>query len=212
MNYLELINKCLVELNYKSVGAFDDLITGDHKRLKEIINRLNNELVLGYDWSFREAKSMITLISGEFEHYYPIDGKISAVYYDDNKCFFEPDYEKFYRDVNHEQAYSIYANKFLMGAFDEDTDINIFYYSNKPAKSTTGELKDELSLESDESVIPAEYASNVLVYGACMRFKAMPNHPKYKHWSGEYLRALRSLQGANIKCEGQEPAIKVNRG
>ena len=37
MNYLELINKCLVELNYKQVNAFSELTKNDHKKLKNII-------------------------------------------------------------------------------------------------------------------------------------------------------------------------------
>ena len=34
MNYLELINKCLVELNYKTVNAFSELVKNDHKKIK----------------------------------------------------------------------------------------------------------------------------------------------------------------------------------
>ena len=37
MNYLEVINKCLVELNYKQVNAFSELIKNDHKKLMNII-------------------------------------------------------------------------------------------------------------------------------------------------------------------------------
>ena len=52
MNYLELINKCLVELNYKQVNAFSELTKNDHKKLKNIINVLNSEICGFGRWAF----------------------------------------------------------------------------------------------------------------------------------------------------------------
>ena len=34
MNYFDLVNKCLVELNYKQVNAFSELTKNDHKKIK----------------------------------------------------------------------------------------------------------------------------------------------------------------------------------
>jgi hypothetical protein len=33
MNFLELINKCLLELNYKQVSSFAELVKNDHKKI-----------------------------------------------------------------------------------------------------------------------------------------------------------------------------------
>lgn len=52
MNYLELINKCLVELNYKQVSSFSELTKNDHKKLKNILNVLNAEVCGSDRWSF----------------------------------------------------------------------------------------------------------------------------------------------------------------
>ena len=52
MNYLELINKCLVELNYKQVNAFSELVKNDHKKIKNIINLINTEVCRSDKWNF----------------------------------------------------------------------------------------------------------------------------------------------------------------
>ena len=69
MNYLELINKCLVELNYKQVSAFSELTKNDHKKLKNILNVLNTE-ICGFDrWNFLQRKKDVVLPknTGEIE-------------------------------------------------------------------------------------------------------------------------------------------------
>ena len=45
MNYLELINKCLVELNYKQVGSFSELTKNDHKKLKNILKKKFKKMI-----------------------------------------------------------------------------------------------------------------------------------------------------------------------
>ena len=44
MNYLEIINKCLVELNYKKVTKFEELVKNDHQKIKNILNIINAEI------------------------------------------------------------------------------------------------------------------------------------------------------------------------
>lgn len=61
MNYLELINKCLVELNYKQVNAFSELTKNDHKKLKNIINVLNSEICGFGRWAFLLRKTELSL-------------------------------------------------------------------------------------------------------------------------------------------------------
>ena len=52
MNYLEIINKCLVELNYKQVNSFSELTKNEHKKLKNIINIINSEICSLDKWNF----------------------------------------------------------------------------------------------------------------------------------------------------------------
>lgn len=212
MKFLDLINKCLVELNYKSVSTFEELKTGDHKRLMGIINRLNNELVLSNDWDFRiQAFTMMVGASNTYEVMIPFDGKILELYVDKERFDFEPDYRKFLDGVSSPNTYSIFAGKLLVGPFDETSSLNFKYYSNSPAQSGAEVLKSQMALEDDSSVMPDLFAENVLVYGACMRFKAMPSHPKYKHWSGEYVRGLRLLHSSAIQDSSQNPQVVIKR-
>ncbi|HIS82365.1 TPA: hypothetical protein IAD41_02000, partial [Candidatus Scatenecus faecavium] len=82
MNYFELVNKCLVELNYKQVNAFSELTKNDHKKIKNIINVINNE-VCGYDnWNFKLRKSEVTLAKNTNEIDNPVDGRIASIVID----------------------------------------------------------------------------------------------------------------------------------
>ena len=67
MNYFDLVNKCLAELNYKQVNAFSELTKNDHKKIKNIINLVNNE-VCNYDnWNFKLRKATLNLPAGSTE-------------------------------------------------------------------------------------------------------------------------------------------------
>ena len=59
MNYLQLINKCLLELNYKQVNSFSELIKNDHKRIMSILNVINKEVSPAH---FEVAFSLIVII------------------------------------------------------------------------------------------------------------------------------------------------------
>lgn len=76
MNYLELINKCLAELNYKQVNAFSELTKNEHKKLKNIINVLNTEICSSDRWNFLQRKTEFTLPKNTCELENTIDGRI----------------------------------------------------------------------------------------------------------------------------------------
>ena len=62
MNYFEIINKTLIELNYAPVSAFVNLTKMEHKKLMNIINRLNKEICNMNDkFYFRQVIKNITL-------------------------------------------------------------------------------------------------------------------------------------------------------
>ena len=59
MNYLEIINKCLVELNYKKVTSFEELVKNDHLKIKNILNIINAEICTFDNWNFLLRKQII---------------------------------------------------------------------------------------------------------------------------------------------------------
>ena len=61
MNFLEIINKCLLELNYKQVNAFSELVKNDHKRIMTILNIINKEICASDGWNFLLRRTSATL-------------------------------------------------------------------------------------------------------------------------------------------------------
>ena len=56
MNFFEIINNCLLELNYRQVNNFSELIKNDHKKLISIINIINKEICSAHNWNFLSGK------------------------------------------------------------------------------------------------------------------------------------------------------------
>ena len=61
MNYFQLVNKCLVELNYKQVNSFAELTKNDHKKIKNILRLVNNDICNYQNWNFRIRKTELIL-------------------------------------------------------------------------------------------------------------------------------------------------------
>ena len=95
MNYLELINKCLVELNYKQVNAFSELVKNDHKKIKNIINLINTEVCRSDKWNFLLKKMEIILPKNTGEIVNTINGRITLLLVDGVKYEYTEDFKKF---------------------------------------------------------------------------------------------------------------------
>ena len=80
MNYLEIINATLIELNYTPVNSFSDLNKIEHKRLMNIINRLNKEICnLNSNFYFRQKIKKISLFTDRCEYTKNFSGKINKI-------------------------------------------------------------------------------------------------------------------------------------
>src|SRR5574344_329231 len=95
MNYFELINKCLMELNYQRCKEFANLSKNDHSKLKNIINVINSEVCSFDNWNFLLRKKTLTLPknSGEVENTIP--GRINSLVIDKIKYSFVEGYDRF---------------------------------------------------------------------------------------------------------------------
>jgi len=179
--------------------------------VKIIINRVNSEICSSEDWWFRERKTTVTVNGGQIEHTNTISGKITAIVIDNTTYTYEPDFEKFYKNSFSSATYSLFNDMLLFPKLNEDKTATVFYLTNNYAQDSEGAEKKELELSGDLPLIPADFAEPVLVYGTCMRFKAMPDHPKFKHWNAEYIKALRNLHSQVIRSGGEEPRIVLKR-
>ena len=123
MNYLELINKCLVELNYKQVNAFSELTKNDHKKLKNIINVLNSEICGFGRWAFLLRKTELSLPKNTGEIDNTVDGRIETLVIDGAKFDYFQDFEAFFVNSQPQNTYSLCNDKILLPIFNKDKNI-----------------------------------------------------------------------------------------
>lgn len=201
MNYFELINKCLIELNFKECTNFSDLITNDHKKIKNILNIINAEICQADNWNFLLRKSQTNLPANTGEIINTIPGRIHSIYIDNVKYEFYPDFEKFILNQQPSNTYTVFNDKFLLPLFDKEKTIEIIYYTNNFAMDVNLTDISSMTAENDSSSIPMPFIEPLLVYGTCMRFKGNPDYTKFSFWYGMYkdsLANMRSKIGTNV--------------
>ena len=211
MNYLDLINKCLIELNYKQVNTFAELIKNEHKKLKNIINILNSEICSLDKWSFllRNQKFILKKNCGELEN--NVEGRIEAVIVDGIKYTYCENFEKFFLNSQPQNTYSLFVDKILLPIFNQDKNIEILYYTKNCAKNSDGQEKTFLEKEDDTSLIPEPFIEPLMVYGACMRLKGNSQHSRFGYWHVMYKDALANLKSRGAKTVEEVPNIKLFR-
>ena len=211
MNYFELINKCLVELNYKKCSEFTDLVKNDHEKIKNILNIINAE-VCGFDnWNFLLRKLQVDLPKTSGEILNSVEGRIHSLYIDNTKYEYFGDFEKFLLNNQPSNSYTVFNDKILLPLFEQDKTIDIIYYTNNFAQNSGGNDVSSMTTATDASAIPFPFVEPILVYGTCMRLKGNTEYSKFSYWYGMYkdsLANMRSKIGANAL---ETPTIKISR-
>ena len=211
MNYFDLINKCLVELNYKKCRSFVELTKNDHEKIKNILNIINAEVCSFDNWSFLLRKAQIEVPKNTGEITNPVTGRIHSLFVDGIKYAYYSDFEKFLLNNQPTNTYTAFNDKLLVPMFDEDKTIEVIYYTNKFAQAEDGVDATEMTAETDVSVVPMPFAEPVLVYGTCMRLKANPEYSKFNYWFGMYKEALATLRSKIGTNALETPQIKLFR-
>lgn len=211
MNYLELINKCLVELNYKQVNAFSELIKNDHKKLKNIINVLNAEICKSDRWNFLQRKITINLPANTGEIENPINGKIETIIVNGQKFSYYQDFESFFTNSQPSNTYSFYNDKILFPIFQNEKNVDILYYTNNCVRDNENIEKQIFENATDSSLIPEPFAEPLLVYGACMRLKGNPQHIRFSYWLSMYKDALANLRSRISATVNEVPSVNIRR-
>ena len=194
MKYLELINKCLLELNYREVNAFSELVKNDHKRIMAILNVINREICNSDNWNFLLRAKTINIPANTTMVENIVNGRILHLLIDGVKYKFKGDFEKFLTSNVTGEIYSICANQLLFPKFSTNKTAEIIYYTKNSAIDTEGTEKDELEYENDESLLPMPFAEQLLVYGTCLRLKGNPSYIKFNYWISMYKEALLNLK------------------
>lgn len=211
MNYFELINKCLVELNYKKCSEFTDFIKNDHEKIKNILNIINAEVCSFDNWNFLLRKLEIELPKNTGEVFNNITGRIHSLYIDNQKYEFYNDFEKFLLNKQPSNTYTVFNDKILLPLFEQNKTIEIIYYTNNFAQDINCFDIASMTSGTDSSVIPVPFVEPILVYGTCMRLKGNAEYSKFSYWYGMYKDSLTNMR-SKIGINAQEtPNIKISR-
>ena len=211
MNFFEIINECLLELNYKQVNAFSELIKNDHKRIITILNIINKEICASEGWNFLLRRTTTTLSAGSSEITNSVNGRILYLFVGEERHDYCEDVESFILGNPKLNTYSSFGNKLLFPKYDEDKTLDIIYYTNNCAEDGEGNEKTKLEYSDDVPLIPMPYAEPLLIYGTCLRLKANTEHFKFPYWQGMYNEALRNMKSKTSIAFGHAPQINLFR-
>lgn len=211
MEFLKIINKCLLELNYKQVNAFSELVKNDHKRIINILNIINREVCYSEGWNFLLRKTSLSLSAGNCEIINTVNGRILYLFVNGVRHDFCEDVESFLSGKPKPNTYSVFGDKILLPKFDEDKTISIIYYTNNCVEDSQGTEKTSLEYADDKTLIPMPFAEPLLVYGTCLRLKANTEHFKFPYWQGMYNEALRNLKSKSSAAFEHAPKINLFR-
>lgn len=212
MNYLQIINKCLLELNYKQVNAFSELIKNDHKRIMSILNIINREICSAESWNFLLRRGQLLLPANTTEIKNTISGRILYLFIDGKRYDYCTDIETFMEGNQKNGTYSSFANRLLFPKFNTDKVLDIIYFSKNCVTDEEGHEKETFEKANDTSLIPMPFAEQLLVYGTCLRLKANPQYFKFSYWMSMYKEALANLKSKSSASVQNAPQVKIFRG
>ncbi len=211
MNYFEILNKCLVELNYKQVNSFSELTKNEHKKLKNIVNVINKEICLSEKWNFLLRTTTLSLPKNTGQIKNTVQGKIATVMIDGKIFKYYDNFEKFFTNSQPQGTYTSFNDMLLFPIFNKNKEIEIIYYTSNSATSKEGDEKTELEEETDKTLIPTVFAEPLLVYGACMRLKGNPQHVRFNYWYGMYKDALSNMKAKLAVDANTAPSVNLFR-
>jgi hypothetical protein len=211
MNFLELVNKCLLELNYKQVNTISELVKNDHKRLVAILNIINKEICNIDGWKFLLRKSNFVLPANTVEIENPINGRILYLFIEGKRYDFSDDIESFFSGKFKKEKFSSMSDKLLFPKFENDKNVEVIYYTKNCVVDKVGKEKEDFEEETDKSLIPMPFAEQLLVYGACLRLKANPQHCKFSYWMSMYKEALLNLKSKSDASVLNAPVVNLFR-
>lgn len=211
MNFLELINKCLLELNYRQITSFSELIKNDHKRIVSILNVINKEVCHSENWRFLVRRMSITVPAKTTSVKNTVPGRIWYLIVDGQRYKYTEDVEPFLISKGLSNTYCVCGDNIFVPEFLHDKNVKIVYYSQNCAVDENDNEKEDLTNPSDSSLMPMPFAEQILVFGTCMRIKANPQHPKFPYWMSMYKEALLNFKSKSSTSVEAVPSVKMHR-
>jgi len=211
MNYLELINLTLQELNFKTVDTFSALVKPDHKRILNIVNRVNDIILDSCDWQFMMREYTLDIPKGASGAELPEMLKIKTIFDNGEPLVYTEEYERHLNGRGFVNEFALFGGKLLVAPQKRDRSLKIIYATKNHAKNAQGQEIPRLVRGDDETLIPPVHAQNVIVYGSCLQFKSSPEHPKYKYWLGMFTDSRAAMRASNEYISPKAPRMTLPR-
>ena len=210
MNYFEIFNKVLMELNYRPVQSFENIYKTEHKKILDAINRVNSEVLASYEWPFLERCAFFDVLEGENIYKLPFRGNIKAVYRANERVLYTADAESLLDGRILGNFYSVSRNSLILPKGTKQGQYKVIYESRNFALSSDNKFKEKMTQKTDISVLPMPFAEHILVYGACLKTKANPSYPKFGFWNTMYIQALANLLQKSPQTNECGPFISLD--
>lgn len=231
MNYLEIFNKVMLELNYRPINVFSNIFKNEHLRILENIKRVNSEICSSFDWDFLLKKEQVqiervkscgegadstpaaTSIApcGLFAVGFEPKGKVVSLFEEGQKLRYHAKFEDFLKGSAPPGTYGNYGGKLILGANSAHSprSLDVYYSSNCYAKTAEDTEIDNFENATDVSIIPAPFCEEALVYGTCVKTKANPGFVKFPFWVSQYTRAIARLRSENPLTYDDTPNLVI---
>ena len=211
MNYLELINLTLQELNFKTVSDFSELVKPDYKKVATIVSRVNDNILHGNDWQFLMRELVLDVAPNATSAPFPFNMKIKNAYLDNLLLCYTSAIDNYFSNRFHAHQFTIFDGKVLFLPADKPRKLKLIYKTKNSAKTAAGEEIPLMTHGSDTTLMPVHHARSIVVFGACMEFKSDPSHPKYKHWRSLFTDAYAQMRSQSEFVADSYPKIKLPR-
>ena len=210
MNYFELFNKVMLELNLSPLSNFENALKSEHLRILENLKRVNLEILTKYDWDFMKNQSVHKLQAGE--NIIPIKrlGTVTKIMEGSTELNYAP-LKGYFIDGEGVSGgtYSVWKNYIVLPKADTERGIYLEYTVLEFARGECGEFKSNFETACDVSILPEPYGDDILVYGAVVLTKANPKFEKFAFWQKCYNDAILRLIESEKKTFHMEPKITI---
>lgn len=207
--YFEIFTKILNEMSWREVSDFDAIEKTEHKRVLNLINATNSDVLCSYVWDFQIEKKDITVQKNTTVIEENFNGRIISINEGSKKYIFV--HPSRISDVTNSRSniYSINGNSIITNPSMHERKLTLTYVSNCCAINSKGEKITQMSAKNDTSILPMPYLEPILVYGTLIKVKANPSFAKFGYWRTLYLNAVTSLRSNGAKTIEDTPRINI---
>ncbi len=205
--YFDIFKKVLNELSWREVSSFEEIEKSEHKRVLNLINMTNSDVLSSYIWDFQIEKQEIELERDATTIMSDFGGRIISVWENSKKYKYVHPTQLNPKFSNRTDVYSNIGNLIITTPQKQDRKLSVIYVSDLYAQDSNGTKKAIMQNSDDTSIIPLPYVEQILVYGTLIRVKANPSFAKFNYWRTLYYNAITNLRASGTKSRENTPRI-----